>query len=62
MTDNSFRLDGKAAIVVGAALGIGRAIALAFADAGAKVACGLSGKPRLISKVPMARRRHIAAM
>ena len=39
MTDNSFRLDRKAAIVVGAALGIGRAIALAFADAGAKVAC-----------------------
>src|SRR5581483_2003280 len=39
MTDNSFQLDGKAAIVVGAALGIGRAIALAFADAGAKVAC-----------------------
>ena len=39
MPDNPFRLDGKSAIVVGAALGIGRAIALAFADAGAKVAC-----------------------
>jgi NAD(P)-dependent dehydrogenase (short-subunit alcohol dehydrogenase family) len=39
MPDNSFRLDGKPAIVVGAALGIGRAIALAFAEAGAKVAC-----------------------
>ncbi len=39
MTDNLFRLDGKSAIVVGAALGIGRAIALAFAGAGAKVAC-----------------------
>src|SRR5262252_6973515 len=39
MSDNPFRLDGKPAIVVGAALGIGRAIALAFADAGAKVAC-----------------------
>ena len=39
MPDNPFRLDGKPAIVVGAALGIGRAIALAFADAGAKVAC-----------------------
>ncbi len=34
-----FRLDGKSAIVVGAALGIGRAIALTFAEAGAKVAC-----------------------
>jgi NAD(P)-dependent dehydrogenase (short-subunit alcohol dehydrogenase family) len=39
MPDNPFRLDGKPAIVVGAALGIGRAIALVFADAGAKVAC-----------------------
>ncbi len=33
------RLDGKAAIVVGAANGIGRATALAFAAAGAGVAC-----------------------
>ncbi len=39
MPDNPFRLDGKPAFVVGAALGIGRAIALAFAEAGAKVAC-----------------------
>jgi NAD(P)-dependent dehydrogenase (short-subunit alcohol dehydrogenase family) len=39
MPDNPFRLDGKPAIVVGAALGIGRAIALAFSEAGAKVAC-----------------------
>ena len=39
MPDNPFRLDGKPAIVVGAALGIGRAIALAFADAGAQVTC-----------------------
>jgi NAD(P)-dependent dehydrogenase (short-subunit alcohol dehydrogenase family) len=33
------RLDGKSAIVVGAANGIGRATALAFAAAGARVAC-----------------------
>src|SRR5688572_22772601 len=39
MPDNLFRLDGKPAIVVGAALGIGRAIALAFAEVGANVAC-----------------------
>jgi NAD(P)-dependent dehydrogenase (short-subunit alcohol dehydrogenase family) len=39
MPDNPFRVEGRPAIVVGAALGIGRAIALAFADAGAKVAC-----------------------
>lgn len=39
MSENPFRLDGRSAVVVGAALGIGRAIALAFAGAGAKVAC-----------------------
>ena len=39
MPEDPFRLDGKPAIVVGAALGIGQAIALAFAAAGAKVAC-----------------------
>lgn len=33
------RLDGKSAIVVGAAQGIGRAIALCFAGAGAHVLC-----------------------
>jgi len=36
-----FRLDGKACLVTGAARGIGRAIALALADAGADVALGL---------------------
>lgn len=36
MTD-SFRLDGKTAIVTGAGSGIGRAIAIAFAAAGARV-------------------------
>jgi NAD(P)-dependent dehydrogenase (short-subunit alcohol dehydrogenase family) len=39
MPDNPFRLDDRPAIVVGAALGIGRAIALTFGAAGAKVAC-----------------------
>ena len=39
MPDDQFRLDGKPAIVVGAALGIGRAIAQTFAAAGARVAC-----------------------
>lgn len=32
-----FRLDGQVAVVTGASKGIGRAISLAFADAGAKV-------------------------
>jgi NAD(P)-dependent dehydrogenase (short-subunit alcohol dehydrogenase family) len=39
MLDAAFTLDNKTAIVVGAANGIGRATALAFAAAGARVAC-----------------------
>jgi NAD(P)-dependent dehydrogenase (short-subunit alcohol dehydrogenase family) len=39
MTGSPFRLDNKSAIVVGAGLGIGRAIAETFAAAGAAVAC-----------------------
>lgn len=34
-----FRLDGKAALVTGAASGLGQAIAMALAEAGARVAC-----------------------
>jgi len=39
MIDPTFTLDKKTAVVVGAANGIGRATALAFAAAGARVAC-----------------------
>jgi len=40
MIDSAFQLEKKTALVVGAANGIGRATALAFAAAGAAVACG----------------------
>ena len=39
MDERMFRLDGRAAIVVGAGHGIGRAIALAFGSVGAVVGC-----------------------
>lgn len=36
---DSFRLDGKSALVTGASAGLGRAMAIALAEAGADVAC-----------------------
>ena len=39
ITHDPYRLNGKAAIVVGSANGIGRAIALELARAGAGIAC-----------------------
>jgi NAD(P)-dependent dehydrogenase (short-subunit alcohol dehydrogenase family) len=39
MDERAFRLDGRAALVVGAGSGMGRAIALAFGAVGATVGC-----------------------
>jgi 2-dehydro-3-deoxy-D-gluconate 5-dehydrogenase len=40
-----FRLDGKTALVTGSASGLGAAIAVAFAEAGANVACHGNRRP-----------------
>ena len=45
MMDAAFTLERRTAIVVGAANGIGRATALAFAAAGAAVACADVDEP-----------------
>lgn len=42
-----FRLDGKVAIITGASAGIGRACAIAFAEAGADVVCAARRLERL---------------
>lgn len=48
MTVPNFRLDGNVAFVTGAASGIGRSIAIALAESGAKVSCcDLEGTDRV---------------
>ena len=67
MTDYpSFRLDGQTALVTGAARGLGRAISLALADAGADVALGLrvgTDAEDLVAQIEgMGRRAHRVQM
>src|SRR5262245_47343249 len=54
MTQSPFSLDGKIALITGAAAGIGRATCLAFSAAGAEVLAtdrDLSGLQRLAAEV-----------
>lgn len=44
-SEDRFRVDGKTALVTGAASGLGAAIAIALADAGAAVACHGNRRP-----------------
>src|SRR5690349_18862940 len=59
---NSFDLTGRTALVTGAARGLGRAIALGLADAGADVALGLRDKSadgRLVRDIEAKGRRAL---
>jgi 2-dehydro-3-deoxy-D-gluconate 5-dehydrogenase len=45
---DQFRLDGKVALVTGSASGLGAAIAIALAEAGASVGCHGNRRPTVV--------------
>lgn len=56
-----FSLAGKAALVTGASRGLGQAIAVALAEAGADIAgCGMSGDAGTRAQVEAAGRRYVS--
>ncbi len=58
-----FRVDGKVALVVGAASGIGRATALALAQSGASVVCAdmnLSGAEATAQEIDERREQSVS--
>ena len=60
---DAFRLDGKVALVTGASTGLGQAIAIALAEAGADVAChGNTHKPDPTSEAVTNRGRQALAL
>ena len=57
-----FRLDGRVAIVTGAGKGIGRGIALGFAEAGADIVCGARTQADIEATAEAVRERGARAL
>lgn len=60
-TTPSFRLDGRRALVTGASKGLGRAIAIAFAEAGADVLLTARSLPEMEATVGHLRQKGLSA-